>query len=64
MPIISDHRTSCHADFYTLPLGLWSIQRNTGLTRGGRHIQKRTGLPPALANTLAELHGLGGGLCR
>jgi integrase len=36
------------------------IHKNFGrLTPGGRHVQKRTGLPTALANIYAEIHGLG-----
>jgi hypothetical protein len=54
------HRTSCHADFSTLPLGLWATRAELGrLTPAGRHVQKRTGLPAAIANIYAEIHGLG-----
>jgi hypothetical protein len=54
------HRPSCHADFSTLPLGLWAARADLGrLTPGGRHVQKRTGLPAALANIYAEINGLG-----
>jgi hypothetical protein len=57
---IPHHRTSYHADFATLPLGLWAARADIGrLTPGGRHIQKRTGLPAAIANIYAEIHGLG-----
>jgi hypothetical protein len=60
MARISHHRTSCHADFFTSPLGLWAIQADLGrLTPGGRHVQKRTGLPAAVANIYAEINGLG-----
>jgi hypothetical protein len=63
MAILSHHRTSCHANFATSPLGLWAAQAaDLGrMTPGGRHIQKRTGLPAALANIYAEIHGLGRG---
>jgi hypothetical protein len=60
MARIPHSRTSCHADFSTLPLGLWAAGKGlTGVTPGGRHIQKRTGLPAPIANAYAEIHGLG-----
>ncbi len=61
MARISHHRACYHADFFTLPLGLWTIQAEKArLTQGGRHVQKRTGIPAALANLYAEMNGLGG----
>ena len=60
MSRLSHHRAQCHADFSTLPLGLWAkLADSRRLTPGGRHVQKRTGLSAALANTYAEIHGLG-----
>jgi len=60
MARVSHHRAGCHADFFTSPLGLWAVQSDlVRLTPGGRHIQKRTGLPAALANAYADIHGLG-----
>jgi hypothetical protein len=60
MPRISHHRRHCHADFFTSPLGLWASQvASERLTPGGRHVQRRTGLPAALANICAEVNGLG-----
>jgi hypothetical protein len=59
MPRISHHRTTCD-DFFTSALGLWATQADLGrLTPGGRHVQKRTGLPAAIANIYAEINGLG-----
>jgi hypothetical protein len=56
-------RAFCHVDFLTLPLGEWS--RRSGLeplTPGGRHLRRRAGsLSASMANTLAEIHGLGKG---
>jgi hypothetical protein len=63
MHTLLHHRAFCHADFLTLPLGEWS--RRSGLellTPGGRHLQRRAGcLSPSMANTLAEIHGIGKG---
>ena len=62
MHTLSHHRAFCHADFLTLPLGEWS--KRTGLeplTPGGRHVQARTGLSPAMANIYAEINCLGKG---
>jgi hypothetical protein len=60
MHSVSHHRAYCHADFLTLPLGEWSRRTDLErLTPGGRHIQAKTGISAAMANTYAEIHGLG-----
>jgi hypothetical protein len=60
MPRISHHRTHSHDDFFTSALGLWATRADLGrLTPGGRHVQKCTGLPAAIANIYAEINGLG-----
>ncbi len=61
MNTLSHHGAFCHADFITLPLGEWSKRTDLErLTPGGRHLQRRAGgLSPSMANTLAELHGVG-----
>jgi hypothetical protein len=61
MHTLSHHRAFCHADFLIMPLEEWSKRAGSEpLTPGGRHLQRRAGgLSPAMANTLAELHGLG-----
>jgi hypothetical protein len=59
MARVSHHRTTSD-DFFTLPLGLWATQADLGrLTPGGRHVQKRTGLPAAIASIYADVNGLG-----
>ena len=65
MPSIAHHRTKCHADFLTSPLGVWATQAESRrLTPGGRHVQKRTGLPAVIADIYAEINGLGRGETR
>ena len=60
MARIPHPRTSYHADFSTLPLGLWAAGHGLiEVSAGGRHIQKRVALPTPIANTYAEIHGLG-----
>ena len=60
MHSISHHCAFCHADFLTSPLEEWSRRTDLErLTPGGRHIQAKTGIPAAMANIYAEVHGLG-----
>ncbi len=60
MHSVPHHRPFCHADFLTSPMEEWSRRTDLErLTPGGRHIQVRTGLPPAVANVYAEINGLG-----
>ena len=60
MARVSHPRTHCHADFSTSPLGLWATQADLmTLTPGGRHVQRRAGVPTAIANIHAEINGLG-----
>ena len=57
---IPHNRLSCHVDFGTTLLGTPAKLGDLGqLTPGGRHVQKRTGLPVAVANMFAELNGIG-----
>jgi hypothetical protein len=45
-----------------MPLKVWSKRAGSEpLTPGGRHLQRRAGLTASMANTLAEIHGLGKG---
>jgi len=61
MLTLSHHCAFCHAEFLALTIGKWC--RRCGLeplTQGGRHLKRRTrGLSNSMANTLAEIHGLG-----
>jgi hypothetical protein len=45
---------------FDLPLFRWSAEREAPpFTIGGRWVHRRTGLPPTLANIVAELAGIG-----
>jgi hypothetical protein len=60
MPKIHRHQARRHDDFFTTPLGSYSRHHDDAiLTPGGRHVQRRTGLPATLANLYAALNGLG-----
>jgi hypothetical protein len=62
MHSVPHHCPFCHADFLTMPLKVWSKRAGSEpLTPGGRHLQRRAGLTASMANTLAEIHGLGKG---
>jgi hypothetical protein len=63
MHSLPHHCPFCHADFLMLPLGEWSKRSGLEpLTPGGGHLRRRTsGLSASMANTLAEIHGLGKG---
>lgn len=59
MKNIRDNRPPRH-DEADLPLFGWAAQMATPpLTSGGRYVHRRTGLPAAVANTIAELAGIG-----
>jgi hypothetical protein len=61
MQRIPRRRVRSHADFNSTPLGHWAAVHKDDaiLTPGGRHVQRRTGLPASLANLYAALNGLG-----
>jgi|GraSoiStandDraft_4_1057263.scaffolds.fasta_scaffold532122_2 hypothetical protein len=45
---------------FELPLFRWSAMRDVPpFTDGGRWVHRKTGLPPTVANVIAELAGLG-----
>ena len=55
------HRPPVRYGLFDLPLFRWSAMRDVPpFTAGGRWVHRRTGLPPTLANTIAELAGIGG----
>jgi hypothetical protein len=59
MKSISYRRTVRH-DPSDLPLFRWAATREVApFTRGGKWVHSRTGLPATIANTIAELNGLG-----
>lgn len=47
------------SDYHFLPLFDWAARRGVKLTPGGRAVKRRTRLPPAVANVVAELAGIG-----
>ena len=50
---------------FDLPLFRWSSTREMPpFTTGGRWVHRRTGLPSTVANTIAELAGIGAGVIR
>jgi hypothetical protein len=53
------HRPPVRYEVFDLPLFNWSATRDVPFTTGGRWVHRRTGLPPTVANLLAELAGLG-----
>ena len=60
MARILRNRARSHDNFFTTPLGRYAVNRDDAiLTPGGRHVQRRTGLPASLANLYAALNGLG-----
>jgi len=59
------HRPPVRHGLFDFPLFHWSASRDMPpLTDGGRWVHRRTGLPPTLANIVAELAGIGRGLTR
>ncbi len=59
MANITHRRPSCQP-ISALPLFEWAAQLSRPpLTVGGRHVHRRTGLPPSLANFFAQLNGIG-----
>jgi hypothetical protein len=54
------HRPPVRHGLFELPLFRWSATRPAPFTGGGRWVNRRTGLPPAVANVVAELAGIGG----
>jgi hypothetical protein len=60
MQKIQRHRLRSHDDFFTTPLECSARHHDDAiLTPGGRHVQRRTGLPANLANLYAAINGLG-----
>jgi hypothetical protein len=56
----SSKRLPVRHGLFDLPLFQWSAGRNVpSFTAGGQWVHRRTGLPPALANVVAELAGVG-----
>jgi hypothetical protein len=55
---LSHHHAHCHADFLLSPLREWTKRDLELLTPCGRHLQRHFGLSAAMANTVAEIHGL------
>jgi hypothetical protein len=54
------HRSLVRHDLFDLPLFKWSVGRaEPCVTIGGQWIHRRSGLSPAIANTVAELAGIG-----
>jgi hypothetical protein len=54
------HRAPGRYGYLHLPLFAWAARhRAVQLTPGGRAVAKRIGLPPSLANVIAELAGVG-----
>ena len=59
MRFIPHPKPICHG-IDELPLFKWAGSvRRVKLTTGGRYLHRRMGLPPSLANAVAEIHGLG-----
>ena len=57
------HHDAARYGVADLPLFEWAAQFGPPkLTNGGKYVHRRTGLPPSVANTFAELHGIGGGV--
>ena len=53
-------RARRHDDFSTTSLGYYARHRDDAiLTPGGRHVQRRSGLPASLAILYAAINGLG-----
>lgn len=53
------HRPPDRHGLFELPLFRWSVIREAPpLTSGGRWVHRRTGLPPSLANLIADLAGI------
>jgi hypothetical protein len=60
MKRIPRNRVQSHADFELTPLGNFAVSRDVAiLTPGGRHVQRRTGLPASIANLYAAINGIG-----
>ena len=56
---IAHHPRRCHG-FSDLPLFSWADRVfHPPLTIGGCWVKRRTGLPPRIANTVADLAGIG-----
>jgi len=57
---ISSKKPPVRHGLFGLPLFDWAFRRDVPpFTTGGRWVHYRTGLPPTIANTIAELAGIG-----
>lgn len=54
------HRPPVRHGLFDLPLFAWIAAHDAPqLTDGGRWVRRHTGVPPTLANRIAELAGIG-----